>query len=315
MAREKQSCAVKRTNTIQMDMYFEEEITMSQDTDKEPVEEKLANDKELAKEKLANNVEEVVEQAQQEVARSRAPWYRAIKRIQILALACLIIFVMFGLLAWYVHFHPVLAIDITITREFQEHNLPWLLNLMVFISLLGNYDVVFALLVLLTGAAFWMVRLRLEGVYIIALSAISELLNLSLKLLINRPRPSASLVEVFQAASGKSFPSGHVMSYMAYWGLLFALSFILFKRDRWWHYALMIIPAFFVVLVGPSRIYLGDHWASDVLGAYMLGGLLLGVSLWIYLALKQRGVLDWTRSDREKDLVSYGQQRQAQHMR
>jgi membrane-associated phospholipid phosphatase len=277
---------------------------MPQDPNKEPV-----------KENVANNVEEAVEQAQQEVARSRVPWYSLIKRTEFLALTCIIVFVLFGLLAWYVHFHPVLAVDVAITREFQEHNLPWLLSLMVFISLLGNYPMIFSLLVLLTGVAFWMVRLRLEGLYIIVLSATSELVNTSLKLLINRPRPSASLVEVLQVATGKSFPSGHVMSYMAYWGLLFALSFILFKRDRWWHYALLIIPAFFVVLVGPSRIYLGDHWASDVLGAYMLGGLLLGVSLWIYLALKRRGVLDWQRSDREEGEASKRAQHQPQHAR
>jgi undecaprenyl-diphosphatase len=45
------------------------------------------------------------------------------------------------------------------------------------------------------------------------------------------------------------------------------------------------------VLVGPSRIYLGDHWASDVLGAYLIGGALLGIALWIYLDLKGKGVL------------------------
>jgi undecaprenyl-diphosphatase len=263
---------------------------MPQDPNQEP-------NREPIKENVTNNVEEAIEQAQQEVARSRVPWYSLIKRTEFLAIICIIIFVLFGLLAWYVHIHPVLAVDVAITREFQEHNLPWLLNFMEFISLLGNQPVIFALLVLLTGVAFWTVHLRLEGLYIIVLSAVSELVNTSLKLLINRPRPTASLVEVFQAATGKSFPSGHVMSYMAYWGLLFALSFILFKRDRWWHYALLIIPAFFVVLVGPSRIYLGDHWASDVLGAYMLGGLLLGVSLWIYLALKRRGVLDRKRAD------------------
>lgn len=276
---------------------------MSQEPDKEPV-----------KDKVANDVEEVVEQAQQEVARSRAPWYRVSKRIQLLALACLIFFVVFGLLAWYVHIHPVIAIDVAITREFQEHNLPWLLNLMKFVSWLGNYSLIFALLVLLTAIVFWMVRLRLEALYFVVLSSVSELLNTSLKLLINRPRPAASLVEVFQKATGKSFPSGHVMSYMAYWGLLFALSFILFKRDRWWHYALLIISAFFVVLVGPSRIYLGDHWASDVLGAYILGGLLLGISLWIYRTLKQRGVLDQKGVEREESAVGDKAQHQPQQV-
>jgi undecaprenyl-diphosphatase len=159
------------------------------------------------------------------------------------------------------------------------------------VSYLGNAHYVFAALIGLTAAAFWAVGLRLEALFIVILSSVSSGLNVLIKLLVDRPRPTATLVEIFQHASGLSFPSGHVMSYVAFWGLLFSLGIILFNRNRWWQYALLIVPALFVVLVGPSRIYLGDHWASDVLGGYLFGGLLLGIGLWIYLKLKEKGVL------------------------
>ena len=48
----------------------------------------------------------------------------------------------------------------------------------------------------------------------------------------------------------------------------------------------------FVVLIGLSRIYLGDHWASDVLGAYLIGGVVLGLAVGVYLPLKERGALE-----------------------
>jgi membrane-associated phospholipid phosphatase len=240
---------------------------------------------------IEENVEHVVNQVEQEVTRTRNPWYVVSKRGRIFVLIYIIEFALFTLLAWFVHVHPILPVDIAITQEFQENQAPWLKTSMIAVSYLGNAQFVFAGLILLTAAAFWMLRLRLEALFIVALSAVSSVLNIGIKLLVDRPRPTARLVDIFQHASGLSFPSGHVMSYVAFWGLLFSLGIILFKRDRWWHYVLLIIPALFVVLVGPSRIYLGDHWASDVLGGYLFGGLLLGIGLWIYLKLKERGVL------------------------
>jgi membrane-associated phospholipid phosphatase len=147
-------------------------------------------------------------------------------------------------------------------------------------------------LILLTVAAFWALGDRLEAVFAAGLSTVSLLLNLLLKFQVSRPRPTSNLVHIVQSAVGYSFPSGHVMAYVAFWGLLFAFGVLLFEGRHWWRTALLIISAAFVVLIGFSRVYLGDHWASDVIGAYLIGETLLGLAVGIYLLLKERGVLE-----------------------
>lgn len=242
-------------------------------------------------EKIQENVQNVVTEAKQEIAAARRPWYHAIRWGFILLGVYAVQLTLFGLLAFWVHIHQVLPIDIAITREFQENQAPWLRYTMIVVSYLGSNFPLFSLLIILTAVIFWTLRLRLEAIMVVGLSIVSSLLNTLIKLLVARPRPTASLVEVIQVASGQSFPSGHVMSYLAFFGLLFSLGIILFRGKRWWRMLLLIIPALFVVLVGPSRIYLGDHWASDVLGAYLIGGVLLGLTLYLYLRLKEKGVL------------------------
>jgi len=198
---------------------------------------------------------------------------------------------LFGLLAWFVHVHPILPLDVAITDSFQQNQAPWLRITMLVISYPGS-SLLLPVLVLLTVVFFWVVGLRLEALLVAGLSTISLLLNLLLKIQVSRPRPTVNLVHIIQAAVGYSFPSGHVMTYIAYWGLLFSFGFILFEGRHWWRIALLGTSAAFVVLIGPSRVYLGDHWASDVLGAYLIGEVLLGLTVCFYLPLKERGVLE-----------------------
>jgi membrane-associated phospholipid phosphatase len=247
--------------------------------------------RESAGERVAEDAENSIEEAQEEVAAARRPWYQTRRWGLILLAVYGILLALFTLLAVWVAYNPVLAIDVTITRAFQENQSPWLRYTMIAASFIGNVSALSLGLIVLAAVLFWMVDLRLEAIMVVVVSATSALLNWLIKLVVARPRPSASLVEIIQATSGQSFPSGHVMSYVAFWGLLFSLGVILFRGKYWWRTALLIISALFVVLVGPSRIYLGDHWATDVLGAYLIGGLLLSLSLWIYLNLRGRGVL------------------------
>ena len=60
-------------------------------------------------------------------------------------------------------------------------------------------------------------------------------------------------------------------------------------KDRPWQKLLLGIPLLCMLIVGPTRVYLGDHWATDVLGGYLFGGGWLGLSLQLYLKLRQKG--------------------------
>lgn len=246
-------------------------------------------------EEIKEQASSITEGVKQELAESRQPWYYLSHAARILLIVYAVQLSLFALLAVWVHFNPVNPIDLTITQEFQENTASWLKISMEVISYAGSTFVLPAL-VLLAALIFWLGGLRLEAIFVVGLSVVSLGINFLVKILVERPRPTAHFVDVFQAASGQSFPSGHVMAYLAFWGLLFSFGIILFKGARWWRILLLVISALFVALIGPSRIYLGDHWASDVLGSYLIGGVLLGITLWIYLKLKERGVLETERA-------------------
>jgi undecaprenyl-diphosphatase len=84
-----------------------------------------------------------------------------------------------------------------------------------------------------------------------------------------------------ETLSSYSFPSGHVMYYVGFLGFLGFLVFSLMKPSVKRSLLLLLI-GIPILLIGISRIYLGEHWASDVLGAYLLGSLTLVASLQLY---------------------------------
>jgi undecaprenyl-diphosphatase len=181
---------------------------------------------------------------------------------------------------------PVFQTDVLITRNLQEEMPSWFGILMQIISWPG-YGIQSTLIVAGIAAILAAIGLRWEAVVAVVTGATAGALNTLVKVSVHRPRPGADLVNVFQVLNSYSFPSGHVMFYTAFFGFLLFLSFTLLKRT-WLRYLINTILIVLIALVGVSRMYLGEHWASDVLGGYLLGSLVLIVSILFYRWGKER---------------------------
>lgn len=168
---------------------------------------------------------------------------------------------------------PFFPIDLQITRTIQLMTSPAFAEFMVLISWPGFSPQSYILAVLFT-LIIWALDLHWEAVAALLGAMSSTAIDELLKVVIQRPRPPVNLVHVFGVLNSYGFPSGHVMFYVVFFGFLCFLAFALLKPSLK-RTVLLALFGSLVLLVGISRIYLGQHWASDVAGAYLLGSLIL----------------------------------------
>ena len=192
----------------------------------------------------------------------------------------------FAVLTLLVKTIPSFPIDLAITRALQTINFPFFDALMRLISWPG-FSPQSYLLSAAVVLIIYLFGLRWEAIAALVAALLPPLVNVMVKDFVQRPRPTIDLVHVFRILNSYSFPSGHVMFYVGFFGFLWFLAFTLLKKS-WKRTALLIMYGVLIVLVGPSRIYLGQHWASDVLGAYLLGSLTLVAILQFYRWGKKR---------------------------
>ena len=186
---------------------------------------------------------------------------------------------------------PYFAWDLEVSRAVQA--VPWptgFETLMHGISLAGDDVSSAAGLVIVVCLALLAFRARREAVVLGLVAAAGHLFKASLKYGIGRPRPTPELVNVLSHPGDYSFPSGHTVHYVVFLGFLWFLTFAL-VRPRLLRWPLLGLLGSLVLLVGLSRVYLGAHWASDVLGGYLLGGALLTLAICGYRGWSRRAAV------------------------
>ncbi len=137
-----------------------------------------------------------------------------------------------------------------------------LTNIFKFVTFLGSQYMI----LLITILCFIFIKNKKIPIAMLINLIVVTILNLLLKNVISRPRPEGYRIIV---ETGYSFPSGHSMISMAFYGLIL---YIIFKnmKDKNLRNVLSYMLGILIILIGFSRIYLGVHYASDVLGGFII---------------------------------------------
>ena len=181
------------------------------------------------------------------------------------------------------------AMDRAIMARFQANDDPRIERAMARVSWFG-FPPQSRVLPPTYAAVLWIARLRREAVLQLA-AAGTGLLSTIVKAFMRRPRPVAGngLRVVAAPLRGSSLPSGHVLTYVGVYGWMAIMAHLHIKRRRLRRLVVGALASL-IAAIGPSRIYLGHHWPSDVLASYLLGSSYLAALLVAYRRLQPRRV-------------------------
>ena len=165
--------------------------------------------------------------------------------------------------------------DAGAAERFQAHRSGWLDDAAIVASSLSQFWVAIAS-ILAFSVVLWLARRRADAVAVLLLLG-PEAITVGLKELVDRPRPEFSLLA--SPSHNPSFPSGHAMHAVLLFGLMMVVVEELVEPVRL-RRAVQGTLFLMTLACGASRVYLGKHWPSDVLGGFLIGALFLVAILW-----------------------------------
>lgn len=173
-------------------------------------------------------------------------------------------------------------IDLGIFDRLQPRTSPQRDRIMLFITLLGKHQFLVPANLFLLFYFLFISRHSWFSIRVAAIALSSLGLMFLLKYLFRRKRPLAPLLK---AVKGLSFPSGHAIMAVSFYGLIIYILFHTVINDELKYFctALLVI---LILLVGFSRVYLRVHYASDVLAGFIIG------LVWLFISLSVLGRIE-----------------------
>jgi len=166
--------------------------------------------------------------------------------------------------------------DRPVLEWFAAHREPWLTKVMWVVTTFGSFAVLVPVALAAGGWYWWRRGTSRPFVLLVAAYGGSELLSETVRALTRRERPPAHLAAGHFV--GFAFPSGHATHAVAVYGMLAVI--LAASTPQWRRKVAVWTGAFSIATaVGISRLYLGAHWLTDVLGGFALG------NLWLFLVV------------------------------
>ncbi|MHC2993802.1 hypothetical protein OB13_20250 [Pontibacter sp. HJ8] len=186
-------------------------------------------------------------------------------------LLCLLVF---GYMVQEVFVYKDTGLDNALFSYAASHRSEGMTHFMRVISFFASADYLLVAPPLLVMVFAWFHSLRWYALKILMIAFTSTMLNQLLKSLFERPRPITAMLK----ESSLSFPSGHAMIGVSFYGLLI---YIVWREvhNPFWKWLWISLLALLLLLIGYSRVYLNVHYATDVLAGYAMG------ILWLLLAI------------------------------
>ena len=174
--------------------------------------------------------------------------------------------------------HKAGYIDDNLIRIVQGWESPGMTDLMETFTWLGSTKVAIIIALVAIVVLAVLLRHRKELVLFILVVGLAPLLNRLIKSIFERERPTLHrLIEEV----GYSFPSGHSMSAFTMYAIL---TYLLWRhvQSAWGRTLMIVIGLALTLCIGISRIYLGVHYPSDVIGGFLISGAWVGLSIEVF---------------------------------
>jgi undecaprenyl-diphosphatase len=193
----------------------------------------------------------------------------------------LCIWLVFVVLALVANAPAMGRFDQRMTTRIQRRHGAWRDRLARSATFLGNTEILLAIGLVVAG--YLLATSRRWAALFSALGLLGMPISGALKHLVRRQRPQSEIARVVLPVVGLSFPSGHAMTTLMFYGFI-AFLIAVHARSAYGTFWVAVL-SLLILLISWSRIYLGAHWFSDVVGGLAGGSFFLLLMTLLYRTL------------------------------